>query len=107
MIEIAEQRLPIAHAMGRHVRGKLEHFAAGKPARIVADQIVNGQTGRIIGHERIVLLAELAGEREMAPRPHERHIGRHGGMIRPVELGDERRNGRVILGIGVGSRLGE
>ena len=76
-------------------RREAEEVGLGRPAGVLADVGVDRQPGRLVGDERVVLLAEVAGEGEVRPRRHERHVGRHRRVVRPVELGDDRADGRV------------
>ncbi len=95
---------PIVEAVGIQTLRQLEDVGAGHLSGVVADQVIDRQSHGLVGDERIVTLAQVAGESQMRPRLHERHIGRHGRVIGAVHLGDDRGDRRIFVAFGIRAR---
>ena len=78
----------------RQAARELEEIGLRVAAGVDADVGVDRQPRGLVGDERVVLLAQVAGEGEVRARLHERHIGRHGRVVRPAILAIDRADRR-------------
>ena len=98
--------LPLDHAIGGEAGAELEHFTACEAAAVLADVVVERQAHGLVGDEGVVAFAEVAGEGQVRLGLHEGDVGRHRCVTRAALFGDDRGEGGIFFGFGIGATFG-